>query len=102
MMNINSKVLEDYEDLIEDKIQKIAEKMQTKEDFEHFLVWLMEDLKQNKGCWENKNLESYLDGLYGSVISLSGYYKNIGDNIDPDKPSWRMVAELLLAARVYE
>jgi hypothetical protein len=88
--------------MIEDMMDKIVEKMQTKADFEHFLLLLMEDFKRNRNLWENRDLESYLSGLYGFVLDISGYYKNMGENINTGKPSWRQLADLLLAARVYE
>jgi hypothetical protein len=87
-MNTNSKAIED-----------ITEGIQTKEDFESFLLLLIEDLKK-KSDWENNDLESYLRGLYGFVQDISGYYKNL--RIDIHKPSWRILADILLAARVYE
>ena len=89
-MNTNSKAIED-----------ITEGIQTKEDFESFLLLLIEDLKK-KSDWENNDLESYLRGLYGFVKDISGYYKNLRENIDTHKPSWRILADILLAARVYE
>ena len=89
-MNTNSKTIED-----------MAEEIQTKEDFESFLLLLIEDLKK-KHNWENNDLESYLRGLYGFVKDISGYYQNLKENIDIHKPSWRILADIFLAARVYE
>ena len=73
-------------------IDKYVENMQTKEDFENFLVWLLEDVKKNKNRWENQDLESYLNALHGFVHDIEEYRQ----------PSWRMLADMLLAARVYE
>ncbi len=89
-MNTNRKAIDD-----------VTEGIQTKEDFESFLLLLIEDLKK-KSDRENNDLESYLRGLYGFVKDISGYYKNLRENIDIHKPSWRILADILLAARVYE
>lgn len=72
-------------------LYEIANQIETQQDFNVFLKALKRDLKSNSQEWENDTLESFIEGLDG--------YCN-------DKPqeelSWRIFAELLLAAKVYE
>ena len=73
------------------EIYDLFEKIKTRQDFEFFLKKLIIDFNDNKGDWENSTLESFLEGLYGYNY-----------NSDNDKPTWKLFAEIILAARVYE
>ena len=83
-------------------INKFANKVETKEDFEQFLLLFIEDFKNNKPEWENCSLEHYLEGLYGFTSDIDGYYQNMKQDVDTTQISWKMMARILLAARVYE
>jgi hypothetical protein len=87
-----------HADLVE-----ISEKIKTKADFVSFVALLLEDLKNSPPEWENNTLESYLDAMGRWTDGMEGYYKNMGINtIEYDKINWRIFADILLAARVYE
>lgn len=73
----------------------VADEINTKKDFEEFLRLLKDDFKENKGGWDNDNLELFLDGLYG-------YNYDTTDEESRIQATWKMFAEMLLAARVYE
>ena len=75
----------------ENGIYDIVEKINTRSDFENFLTELKENYKSHREVWENDTLESYLEGLYGYNFKSKD-----------DKPSWKLFAEILLTARVYE
>ncbi|TRX00132.1 DUF7660 family protein [Flavobacterium gawalongense] len=60
-------------------------------DFVIFLKSLKKDLKENKEDWENDSLERFLEGLYGYSMDK-----------EEESPTWRVFAELLLGAKVYE
>ena len=79
-----------------------ARRLDSREDFTKFIELLVEDYKARHDEWSNNNLESFLDGLSGFVRDMDGYYKNIGESVDTEVVSWRIVAEMLLAATVYE
>ena len=72
-------------------IYEQAEKISSQQEFVEFLKALKKDFKENTTEWENDDLISFLNGLEGYNI---------------DKPqeelSWKVFAEILLAARVYE
>ncbi|TRW88635.1 hypothetical protein [Flavobacterium sp. GT3R68] len=73
------------------EIVEIVDKITCRTDFEFFLQKLKENFGKNKEDWENDTLESYLEGLYG--------YNYESEN---DQPTWKLFAEILLAARVFE
>lgn len=86
----------------DDHLIKEAENITTRAEFVSFLKKLGVNYKQKDGSWENSDLESYLEALGGVTEDVDGYYENMELKIDPEKPTWRIFAELLLAARVYE
>lgn len=89
-------------EIIEAALRERAKAIQSRADFSAFIQMLLQDFKKHPKEWENDTLESFLEGLSGFVYSMEGYYKNSGVNIDLRTPSWRVFADALLAARVYE
>jgi len=85
-----------------DELVEFAESIKSRDDFLKFMRFYVEDFQVNKDEWENTDLASYLFGLNGFVGSMDGYYKNKGEQVDVDHPSWKMLAEVLLAACVFE
>jgi hypothetical protein len=51
--------------------------------------------------WENRSLPRFLEALSAWLGSMSGYYRNQGLEV-PDLPTWRLVADMLVAATIYE
>ena len=87
--------------IIDDELVDYAKKITSKEEFEYFLRCLTHDYTKNQSNWENSDLISYLDALSRYVPVIENYYQNFGENIKVE-PTWRMVAEMLLSASVYE
>ena len=84
-------------------IEDMARQIQSKGDFDEFLELLIMDVQSEEfQQWENKTIEDFLNGLKGFTHDIAGYYRNLGEEFDPNLPNWRTVADLLLAARVYE
>lgn len=73
-------------------IYELFEAIETRSDFLKFLAELQNNYATYGGeVWGNNNLESFLEGLYGYNYNASN-----------DAPSWKIFADILLAARVYE
>lgn len=68
-----------------------VESVNSKADFVIFIEMLMKDLKTNSEDWENDKLDLFLDGLYGYSMCKIG-----------EAPTWKLFAEILLTARIYE
>ncbi len=75
--------------------------IRTREDFVAFVKALHRDLRDHSGSWENRDLESYLAALAAWVEDMDGYYLNHGMPI-PQQPDWKVAADMLLAAKMYE
>jgi len=85
---------------MDELISKI-ETIKTKKDFIDFIGLLSEDLKTNTKAWENKTLESFLEAMATWVEDMEWYYKNTNKPI-PENVSWKIFADILMAARIYE
>lgn len=85
-----------------ESIEDFAESVKTKADFEKFLRLLIDDFRRKGETWGNQDLQAFLEGLFGFTVDMTGYYQNTHPKINLERPSWRVMADLLLAARVYE
>jgi hypothetical protein len=85
-----------------EELIQFAEEISTKDDFLKFMKLLIEDFHTNHNQWGNADLPSYLEGLEGFASGMEGYYRNQHKTLNLDSPSWRLFAEMLLAASVYE
>jgi hypothetical protein len=80
---------------------KEIQNIRSKEDFIKFVGDLILDLKTNPNTWENKNLDDYLKALQRWTGDMEGYY--INNNLPvPENVNWRIFADMLMAARMYE
>jgi len=73
----------------------------SKDDFMEFIAEMCREESNGIGDWNNYSIESYLKAICAWVEDMDGYYKN--NNIDMDGLSkWRILADILYAARIYE
>ncbi|WP_047450795.1 hypothetical protein [Alistipes sp. ZOR0009] len=73
-----------------------------KNTFIDFLEKFREDLKQNPENWENKDLNDFLEAMSRYTEDIQGYYDNTNQDIDSEKPSWKLFADILKGASLYE
>ncbi len=73
----------------------------SKNDLVAFLDMLRQNLETNPEQWENVTLGAYLEAISAWLHDMDGYFKNRNE-LTPVRPSWKTVAEILLAARTYE
>jgi hypothetical protein len=83
------------------ELAAMVEQIQSHPDFVAFSRALLEDLKEKPEGWENSDLAGYLEALGAWVEDMNGYYQANGGAI-PLQPSWKMLGQILLAAKVYE
>ena len=75
--------------------------IQSKADLIAFVEALCDDLQANPMTWENPTLDRFLSALANWLEDSDGYYINQG--VDPPSiPTWRHVADMLMAAKMYE
>jgi hypothetical protein len=82
-------------------LEETVDRIQSRADFVEFVGALIADLKEKPEEWENHDLASFLEAVKAWVEDMDGYFKNIGERT-PDQPSWKTLAQILRAARVYE
>ena len=83
-------------------IHEYVDQIKSHKDFMKFIELLIEDYKSTGTEWENNNLEAYLEGTLSFMHNIEGYIYFNKDNIDLKQPTWRIMALILLCARVYE
>jgi hypothetical protein len=84
-----------------DAIYDLAGEVDSREKFIAFVGSLSGNMLAHPQEWENNELPTFLSGLAGFASDMSGYYKNVGEVVDVDIPTWRLMAQMLLAAKVY-
>ncbi|MEK6153141.1 hypothetical protein WIW50_07775 [Flavobacteriaceae bacterium 3-367] len=83
-------------------LDSIAENIRNKKEFEVFLKELKLDFETNKENWENFTLAKFLEGISAYTEDLEGYYKNMKIPFDRENPTWKVFADILLGAKIYE
>jgi len=84
-----------------DDLFDYAAKVASRQDFIKFVEYLNADYRERKSEWENGDLESFLGGLSAFANDMGGFYRNMGEAVDIETVTWRMAAQMLLAASVY-
>lgn len=83
------------------KVHEMVDGIQSKADLVKFIEALAGDLRAHPESWENDSLDRYLTALAGWLADSEGYYRNRGLQ-PPASPTWKNVAEMLIAAKMYE
>jgi hypothetical protein len=78
------------------------EEVNDRVSFIRFVEWLRNDLETNQSAWENINLNDFLEALRSYTEDIQGYYDNTNKQLDADVPSWRLFADMLKGATMYE
>ncbi|MDW2878258.1 MULTISPECIES: DUF7660 family protein [Bacillaceae] len=78
-----------------------VDKVKSREDLIKFIKHLRTDLQTNRAEWENITLEDYLEAMEDWVKDMDGYYLNTNQPV-PEQPSWKTIADILFASRMYE
>lgn len=79
----------------------MEKKIETKDDFIRFLESHLDDLKNHPNDWENKTLPDYLEAIINWTEDMEGYYINNHLPI-PNNVNWKVFADILIAAKIYE
>ena len=80
----------------------LATRVTSKTEFSAFLAALAADARRNAATWENNDLPRFLEALAAWHKDAEAFYRNTGQSVDVSAPSWRLFADMLSAARVYE
>jgi hypothetical protein len=78
-----------------------ADHIGDKQALSFFLAELADDLLESPEDWENADLETFLRAMSAWLQDSDGYFLARGEQ-PPRDPTWYLIAEIFLAARVYE
>ena len=78
-----------------------VENIKNREDLIKFIHHLRKDLQSNSAEWENITLEDYLEAMEAWINDMDGYYLN-NNQIPPEQPTWKNIADILIASGMYE
>ena len=70
----------------------------TKKDFIQFVQELREDIAN----WENKDTDSFIEALSRYTEDIQNYYDNTDQNVNSENASWKVFADILKGASIYE
>lgn len=73
----------------------------SREEFVAYVRGLACSLRDEPATWEHQDLDSYFHALAAWAEDMDGYFRNRTEAI-PEQPSWKLLAQMLAAARVYE
>lgn len=62
---------------------------------------MLNDNRDNSDEWENKDIQSYLEGIYSWVEDMEGYFENMKLDI-PANIDWKFIAILFYVGKIYE
>ena len=82
-------------------INYIINNIQTREDFVKFIILLVKDFETRPDSWENVTLRDYLEAIASWTEDMDGYYQNLNFPV-PEKIEWKIFANILMAAKMYE
>ena len=75
--------------------------IKSKADFLAFLTLYSQDLKSSPEEWANRDLPSFLEALKAWVEDMEQYYINTNQEV-PSDMNWKVLYDMLMAARIYE
>lgn len=76
--------------------------LKSRHDLVALIYSLHEEIEANPERWDNRTLSSYLRALAAFLNDAQGYYDNAKLNVSADVPSWRLFADCLSAASIYD
>ena len=80
----------------------MTDQITSRQDFADFVNKLHRDLQTNPTTWTNVNLSDFLEAMSRYTEDIGGYYKNTNQNVNADNASWRVFADILMGAKMYE
>ncbi len=74
----------------------------TRENFIQYLNDIRKSLKEEPQKWENTSLEDFLEAMVAHTGAIQQMYINTNQNINADEHNWKVFADILEGAAIYE
>ncbi|MDY7790381.1 hypothetical protein U0E10_21030 [Burkholderia ubonensis] len=83
--------------------RKRVTEIKTREDFIDFMADFVRSIRSEVAI-ENNTVDSYLEAMASWVEDMDGYYENMGiaNEVKLDAMNWRVLADIVVAATMYE
>lgn len=82
-------------------LEEALRRVESRADLVNFLNLLRRDCEMRVSEWENRSVPDFLSALAAWTDDMEGYFSNHGEQM-PTEPTWKLIALMLAAARVYE
>lgn len=73
-----------------------------KKTFSKFAEDLLMDYKKNGETWEVNRIDDFIENINRYAEDIDGYYKNMHFDTSAETPTWRIFAQILKGATIYE
>jgi len=83
---------------INDGTQNITDR----KSFYEFAQDLLKEYETEGQNWEAKRIDSFIEGIASYAEDIDGYYRNMKFDTTAETPTWRIFAQILKGATVYE
>lgn len=83
------------------RLLALVDNISTKEELSDFVLVLAQDFAENQSDWENQDLLAFLEAISAWIKDMDGFYARQGEE-PPQSGSWKVFADILLAAKHYE
>jgi hypothetical protein len=78
-----------------------TDSIESKEAFVGFVRSMIQEYREGKVRWENREIDTFLEGLADWTEDMDGYYAFIEKPFPEDIP-WKIFADCLKGATMYE
>jgi hypothetical protein len=73
-----------------------------RKSFSKFAEKLLINYEQNGKNWEVKRIEDFIENISRYAEDIDGYYTNMNFETSAETPTWRIFAQILKGATIYE
>ena len=80
----------------------MATKVIDRQSFISFIDALHSEYMSSGGTWENPTLDRFMEAMSAYAKDIQGYYNNTSQDINADFPSWKVFADILRGAAIYQ
>ena len=74
----------------------------SRKEFINFLEGLLKEYQEHPENWENHKIEDFLEAMIRYSDSVQQYYKNTDQDINADEAQWKVFADIIKGASIYE
>ncbi|MGW9454252.1 DUF7660 family protein [Streptomyces sp. NPDC055632] len=80
---------------------EMSDAIRTREDLAAFLRAAGQDISANPKDWKSNSLQQFVEAWGAWVEDCPGWFAWRGDSV-PEQPTWWLVGQMVMAAKVYE